>query len=243
MIGLALGVAFARGLDLGSPNALVAGALGALAGFVVGLVAGRPIWARDAKTEAFLKACSGAALGGFGLSFALRRWLKLELDLSAFSLGVGPAGQLSAVVLPAVSTALSLFFELDDDGSRTSAQVAARSRGETTSRGRALGFRATGRGRALGGRGRRASSRSADVADRSDILVAGERLGAFVVRALPTPAIAQRPFAVARLRWPVPVRDARRPLAAQRHVRPRPGARARSVRARSRSRSTTDRIR
>src|SRR5882757_5336317 len=114
-IGLALGIACARGLGLGSPGSIAAGALAACAGFAVGLIAGRPIWAKSAKTEALLKAAAGA-LGGFGLSFALRRWLKVEVDLSAFSLGAGPAGQLSAVVLPAVTTALALFFELDDDG-------------------------------------------------------------------------------------------------------------------------------
>ena len=119
VIGLALGVACARGLGLGSPGAVVAAALGALAGFAIGLVAGRPIWALNAKTEALLKAAAGA-LGGVGLSFALRRWLKLEVDLSALLLGAGPAGQLSAVVLPAVTTALALFFELDDDGGRSS---------------------------------------------------------------------------------------------------------------------------
>lgn len=125
VIGLALGVACARGLGLGSPGAVVAAALGALSGFVVGLVAGRPIWARNAKTEAFLKAGAGA-LGGFGLSFALRRWLQVEVDLSAFSLGAGPAGQLPVLVLPAVSTALAFFFELDDDGAQSSARIGAK---------------------------------------------------------------------------------------------------------------------
>jgi hypothetical protein len=117
VIGLALGLAATRLLGLGSPGGLVAALLGACAGFGVGLVAGRPIWAHHAKTEALLKAAAGA-LGGFGLSFALRRWLKVELDLSAFSLGAGPAGQLSALALPLISTVLALLFELDDDGAR-----------------------------------------------------------------------------------------------------------------------------
>src|SRR4051794_26413702 len=96
VIGLALGVACARGLGLASPGSIIAGGLGAFTGFVVGLVAGRPIWARSAKTEALLKAAAGA-LAGFGLSYALRRWLTWELDLSALSLGKGPAGNLSAL--------------------------------------------------------------------------------------------------------------------------------------------------
>jgi hypothetical protein len=125
VIGLVLGVACARGLGLDSPGGIVAALLGALAGFAVGLIAGRPIWARNAKTEAFLKAGAGA-LGGFGLSFALRHWLKVPVDLSAYSLGSGPAGQLSALALPAISTALALFFELDDDSARSSADPPAK---------------------------------------------------------------------------------------------------------------------
>jgi hypothetical protein len=118
VLGLAFGVASARGLGLGSPGSIVALLLGACAGFAIGLVAGRPIWARDAKTEALLKAAAGA-LAGLGLSFALRRWLNVHVDLSAFSLGAGSAGQLSAVTLPVTTTLLALFFELDDDGART----------------------------------------------------------------------------------------------------------------------------
>jgi hypothetical protein len=129
VIGLVIGVACTRGLGLGSPGSLVAAALGTLAGFAVGLVAGRPIWARDAKTEALLKAAAGA-LGGLGLAFALRRWLKVEVDLSAVSLGAGPAGQLSAVVLPALSTVLALFFELDDDGAHGSGEPRAKGAGK-----------------------------------------------------------------------------------------------------------------
>ena len=117
VIGLALGLSATRLLGLDAPGGIVAALLGASAGFAVGLVAGRPIWARNAKTEALLKAAAGA-LAGAGLSFALRRWLKVELDLNAFSLGAGPAGQLSALALPAISTLLALFFELDDDGAR-----------------------------------------------------------------------------------------------------------------------------
>jgi hypothetical protein len=119
LIGAALGIAFVRGLGLVAPGGGVLALLGALAGFAVGLVAGRPIWARDAKTEALLKSAAGA-LGGFGLTFALRHWLKVQIDLDRYSLGAGPAGQLAAVTLPAVAAALGLLFELDDDGRRSS---------------------------------------------------------------------------------------------------------------------------
>jgi hypothetical protein len=128
VIGLVIGVACARGLGLSSPGSVVAAALSALAGFAVGLIAGRPIWAHHAKTEALLKAAAGA-LGGFGLSFALRHWLKMEVDLSAWSLGAGPAGQLSATTLPVVTTVLALFFELDDDG-KSSGEARAKRAGK-----------------------------------------------------------------------------------------------------------------
>lgn len=121
VIGLALGVGVARGLGLVAPGAIAAIALSGGAGFLIGLIAGRPIWARDAKTEALLKAIAGA-VGGAALSFALRRWLNFGVDLSSLSLGSGPAGQLSALTLPAVTTGLALFFELDDDGAHSPTQ-------------------------------------------------------------------------------------------------------------------------
>jgi hypothetical protein len=116
VIGIALAVAAARGLGLSAPNALFGALLAGIAGFAVGLVAGRPVWAPDAKTEALLKAGVGA-LVGVGLSFALGHWLTLPLDLSAYSFGAGPAGQLASVSLPAIASALALFFELDNTGS------------------------------------------------------------------------------------------------------------------------------
>jgi hypothetical protein len=119
VLGTALAIASVRGLGLVEPGGLVLALLGAIAGFAVGLVAGRPVWARDAETEALLKAAAGA-LGGFGLAFALRHWLKVPVDLDQYSLGAGPAGELSAVALPAITTALGLVFELDDDGKRSS---------------------------------------------------------------------------------------------------------------------------
>ena len=119
VIGLALGVISARGLGLTAPNAIIAALLAGGAGFLVGLVAGRPVWARDAKTEALLKAGAGALVGA-GLSLALGHWLKAPVDLSQFALGVGPVGKLTAVSLPAIASALALFFELDDGGSASS---------------------------------------------------------------------------------------------------------------------------
>jgi hypothetical protein len=125
VIGLALAVASARGLGLATPGRVTAAVLAGAVGFLVGLVAGRPVWARDAKTEALLKAGVGALVGA-GLSLALGHWLAAPVDLSQFALGAGPVGKLPAVSLPAIACALSLFFELDDTSSRTApARVAA----------------------------------------------------------------------------------------------------------------------
>jgi len=129
MLGGALALGVSRGLGLVAPSALALALLGSATGFLVGLVAGRPIWSRDAKTEALLKGIAGAIVG-FGASFALRHWFTLPLDLSALELGTGAAGALPAVTLPAVGTALALFFELDHDGSslETKARVASGTR-------------------------------------------------------------------------------------------------------------------
>jgi hypothetical protein len=125
VIGIALAVAATRGLGMSAPSTLFAALLAGMAGFAVGLVAGRPIWARDAKTEALLKAGAGA-LVGVGLSFALGRWLSMPLDLSAYSFGVGSAGKLAVVSLPLIASALALFFELDNtDGNGAKPRLAA----------------------------------------------------------------------------------------------------------------------
>ena len=125
VIGLALGAGAARGLGLSAPGGIVLALLSAGAGFLVGLVAGRPVWARDAKTEAMLKAGVGAA-GAAGLSLAARHWLKVSLNLSAFHLGAGPAGMLSSAVVPLVATVLALFFELDDSKDEAKSKLGKR---------------------------------------------------------------------------------------------------------------------
>src|SRR4051812_1726488 len=115
VVGIGLAFLATRGLRWSAPSGLFAALFAGAAGFVVGLVAGRPIWGRDAKTEALLKAGVGALIG-VGSSFALGRWLSVPLDLSAYSLGAGPAGKLAAVSLPLIASGLALFFELDNTG-------------------------------------------------------------------------------------------------------------------------------
>jgi ABC-type xylose transport system permease subunit len=124
-----LTVGLIEGLVLGAVMALVAIKVlglatfaGAFAYFVAvvlgaltGLVAGKPIWAREAKIEAGLKAFVGALLAA-GLLWMLRRFAPVDVDLGAFGAGAGKIGELPAVSLPLIATALSLLFELDNTG-------------------------------------------------------------------------------------------------------------------------------
>lgn len=76
LMGLGL-VKLGLGLFVGG-WAFVAYIAAALSGVVVGLIAGKPIWAKDAKIEAGMKAFVGALLGA-GLMFGLK---KLQLPLA-----------------------------------------------------------------------------------------------------------------------------------------------------------------
>src|SRR6185295_12299013 len=67
-------------------GALIAYSAAALTGVVIGLVAGKPIWAKDAKIEAGSKAVVGALLS-LGLMAAARTWLaSVALPFSVGSL-------------------------------------------------------------------------------------------------------------------------------------------------------------
>ncbi len=86
-----------------------------IVGAVTGLIAGKPIWASDAKVEAGLKAVFGALLGA-GAMFALRQWASSwTADLSFLGAG-GPAaiGALPAASLPLIAATLGALFELDN---------------------------------------------------------------------------------------------------------------------------------
>lgn len=115
LLGGIVGVALVQGIGLsfagnGAPLAyFVAAVLGAL----TGLVAGKPIWAQDAKIEAGLKSFFGAllALGGM---FAIRRWLNIQVDLTALKAGAGALGDLPVASLPLLAGVLSAIFELDN---------------------------------------------------------------------------------------------------------------------------------
>jgi hypothetical protein len=127
-IGLALGALVAAAVVTG-PQWLVFGApffayaLAAGTGMVVGLVAGKPVWAKGGQIEAGLKAVFGALLAAGGM-YALRTWVHLDVSLEQIHAGSGPIGELPAASLPLIAAVLGGFFGLDntpapDEGKRT----------------------------------------------------------------------------------------------------------------------------
>jgi hypothetical protein len=114
LIGGMVALVLVQGLGIAVFGALLAYPLAVLTGVIAGLVAGKPIWARDGRIEATLKAVVGAVVAG-GVMFAIRKWLNPSLDLGSF--GAGGIGELPIVSLPLIATALSVLFELDNTGS------------------------------------------------------------------------------------------------------------------------------
>ncbi|WP_437598922.1 hypothetical protein [Sorangium sp. So ce590] len=124
IVGGLLGFGLAK-LGFAAPIAIVAYVAAALAGVLVGLVAGKPIWAKDAKIEAGMKAFVGALLG-VGLMYAARRWLTFpvpvplgELGGANLSLGeaagsAGTFGGLAITSLAAIAALLGGFYEADN---------------------------------------------------------------------------------------------------------------------------------
>jgi tetrahydromethanopterin S-methyltransferase subunit F len=130
IVGAALALLLVKGLSLTFMPGLIGYLVAAVTGLVVGLVAGRPIWARDAKLEAGLKAVVGAGLAVAAL-FAFRRWLHFEVDLSLLEAGKGAASELTAASVPLLTTVLAVLFELDNtpaEKSEARASKPARSR-------------------------------------------------------------------------------------------------------------------
>jgi hypothetical protein len=115
--GLVIGVGLAFGVMKlqGGPalTGVTSYVFAVVAGLLVGLIAGRPVWARDAKVEASIKALVGAGISA-GLLFVLRRWLNVGVDFASFGIGPGKLGELALTALPTISVALALMFELDD---------------------------------------------------------------------------------------------------------------------------------
>jgi hypothetical protein len=122
IVGGLLGFALVK-LGFAVPGAIVAYFAAALAGVLIGLVAGKPIWAKDAKIEAGMKAGVGAVLG-IGLMFAVRRWLQVDLPFSLGELGAQSAadntlGGLAMTSLAMITAVLGGFYEADNTPSPT----------------------------------------------------------------------------------------------------------------------------
>jgi hypothetical protein len=113
--GGVIGALVAAALIWGLKLSALTGALSYLAvtgcGFVCGIVAGKPVWAASAKTEALLKALAGGGMAA-AILFVLRRFVKNEVELGP--IGSGKLLELPLLVLPAVGAILALLFEIDD---------------------------------------------------------------------------------------------------------------------------------
>ena len=127
VVGGVIGLGVAK-LGFAAPGALVAYLAAALTGVVIGLVAGKPIWAKDAKIEAGMKAAVGALLGA-GLMYVARRWLTVPIPISLGDLGGanlalgevegarGTLGGLAVTSLAVIAMVLGGFYEADNDPS------------------------------------------------------------------------------------------------------------------------------
>jgi hypothetical protein len=119
VIGILMGglaaTAIIKGLGVTSflDRSIVAYAAALATGAFVGLVAGKPIWAKAAGIEVGLKAFFGSLLAAGGM-LALRKWGGVSLDLSSIGAGSGRLGDLPAATLPLIATVLSVFYELDN---------------------------------------------------------------------------------------------------------------------------------
>lgn len=124
IVGGAIAAAVIKGLGmltfgLETGGAILAYVFAAVTGVLVGLVAGKPIWASGGQIEAGLKAVVGALLGA-GAMFAMRRWLTLDVPFDLHALGgVGPVankalGLLPITTLPLIAAVLGAFYEADN---------------------------------------------------------------------------------------------------------------------------------
>lgn len=125
--GLVLGALIGFGLlqissALAFPGAVVAYVAAAATGVLIGLIAGKPIWAKDAKIEAGMKAAVGALLG-VGLMFAARKWLAIPVPDALLTLtkAAAPAdvadktlGHFGMTSLAAIAALLGGFYDADN---------------------------------------------------------------------------------------------------------------------------------
>jgi hypothetical protein len=136
LVGLVVGVALAAALVklgpatfVGTGGEVIAYLTAAVAGALTGVVAGKPIWASEAKIEGGLKAFFGALAGACAM-FALRRWgSEVVVPEIGFIAGSpGPVAQLPAVSIPLVAAVLGALFGLDNTDPKPDDATAGRKR-------------------------------------------------------------------------------------------------------------------
>jgi hypothetical protein len=121
--GLVIGALAGYGLAAAGaavPGAAIAYPVAALVGMLVALVAGKPIWAKDARIEVGMKAAAGAVLAP-GLLWLARRFLGFEIPFDVATLpglqavsGPLTVGMFSGTSLAAVAAVLAGFFDADN---------------------------------------------------------------------------------------------------------------------------------
>ncbi len=128
-VGALLGLGLVK-LGMAMPGAIIAYLAAAVTGVVIGLVAGKPIWAKDAKIEAGMKAAVGALLG-VGLMAAARNWLMVPLPFSLGPLSPEGAtvGGFSMTSLAAIAALLGGFYDADNDATDEAAAPASAAEG------------------------------------------------------------------------------------------------------------------
>jgi hypothetical protein len=130
LVGSLLGLGLVK-LGLAMPGAIVAYLAAALTGVLIGLVAGKPIWAKDAKIEAGTKAVVGALLA-VGLMAAARNWLMIPIPISLGSFAPEHAtiGGFAMTALAAIAGLLGGFYEADNDSTGEEAEAPALAEGK-----------------------------------------------------------------------------------------------------------------
>jgi hypothetical protein len=115
VVGGLLGFGLVK-LGVGVPGAVIAYLAAAVTGVVIGLVAGKPIWAKDAKIEAGAKAFVGALLG-IGLMAAARQWLTMALPFQVANIVPEGArvGEFAMTSLAGIAALLGGFYDADND--------------------------------------------------------------------------------------------------------------------------------
>jgi hypothetical protein len=145
LLGALLGFGLVK-LGMAMPIAIVAYLAAAVTGVLIGLVAGKPIWAKDAKIEAGTKAFVGALLS-LGLMAAARQWLLgAELPFSLGALGPEHAtlGGFAMTSLAGIAGLLGGFYEADNDPQSEEAAPAGAAAGKAGKQQRIASHEAAG---------------------------------------------------------------------------------------------------